>query len=246
MRPILFWLGPIPVYSYAVFSVAGVLVGFWWARREFARKGLPSAWLRQCLMPIFIGALLGARLLHVVFHWQDYRDWHSLLWRWRPGMSFHGAMFGSIVGLWIAAQKVPLPLATLLDAFAPSAALGHAVGRLGCFLNGCCFGEVTSAAWAVRFRNPALCPDSLPRHPTQLYEAIGLIALFALLTTSTAQQFNRFWLWLAGYGFLRFVVEFWRAGMERLGPLTYPQWLSLLLMLAGLWAIGLKLRRSEE
>lgn len=231
MRPVLFWLGPIPVYAYAVFSVAGILVGFWWARREFARSGLPLAWLGKLLPIVMLCALLGARLLHVASHWQDYNNWQALIWRWRPGMSFHGAMFGSIIGVWIASRCFNMPLMPLLDALAPSAALGHAIGRIGCFINGCCFGKVTQVAWAVRFHNPALCPDELPRHPTQLYEAFGLLLLFALLMRrSPHPKGERFWLWLGGYGVLRFATEFWREGMERGWLLTYPQWLSLFLV----------------
>ncbi|MFN4179403.1 MAG: prolipoprotein diacylglyceryl transferase [Armatimonadota bacterium] len=244
MLPILFWIGPVPVYAYAVFSVAGILIGFWWAKREFARSGLPLAWLGKLLPFVILCALMGARLLHVAFHWQDYSDWQALIWRWRPGMSFHGAMFGSILGVWLAARYFKMPLMALLDALAPSAALGHAIGRVGCFVNGCCFGKVTQVAWAVSFRNPALCPDELPRHPTQLYEAFGLVMIFALLTGYSSRfKGERFWLWLGGYSALRFITEFWREGMERLWLLTYPQWLSLLLIAVA--SLGLtKCRKS--
>ncbi len=232
MRPVLFWIGRVPVYSYAVFSALGLVVGFAWAWQEFRRQQLPLQWLWRLIPSVALCALLGARLLHVAAHWSDYNSLHALIWRWRPGMSFHGAMLGSIAGVWWAAKRFNMPTMLLLDTFAPAAPLGHAVGRMGCFLNGCCYGKPTSMPWAIRNRNRVFCPDDLPRHPTQLYEALGLLGLFALLSRWKSHRIGeRFFLWLGGYCALRFLTEFWREGTKVAAfGLTYPQWLSVLLM----------------
>lgn len=239
MKPVLFWLDSVPIYSYALFSILGMLIGTLWAWNEFRRRNLPTHWLRLLVPRIALCAFLGARILHVASHWHDYHSLHALIWRWRPGMSFHGAMLGSIVGVLWATRQFHLPLWTILDALAPAAPLGHAIGRVGCFLNGCCYGKPTNVFWAVRFRNRALCPDNLPRHPTQLYEAFGLLLLFGFLVRcSPCRAGKRFWLWVGGYGVLRFITEFWRAGSNPIFlGLTAPQWLSIALISSALWSI---------
>ncbi len=241
MRPVLFWLGPLPVYSYGVFSAVGLLVGFLWARREFRRRHLPGVWLWRLMPRVALCAFVGARLLHVTAHWQDYNTFHALLWRWRPGMSFHGAMLGSIAGVWWTAKRFDMPMVVLLDALTPSAPLGHAIGRVGCFFNGCCYGKPTKVPWAVRFRNPTLRPGDLTRHPTQIYEAFGLFLLFGLLVRWSPRKVGeRFWLWLGGYGILRFITEFWREGTKGTWlRLTYPQWLSVALMVLAFFRMTL-------
>jgi phosphatidylglycerol:prolipoprotein diacylglycerol transferase len=239
LEPILFWLDGVPIYSYALFSIFGMLVGAMWAWNEFRRRNLLTHWLRFLLPRIALCAFLGARVLHVAFHWHDYNSLHALIWRWRPGMSFHGAMLGSIVGVLWATYQFRLPLWTVLDALAPAAPLGHSIGRVGCFLNGCCYGKPTNVPWAVRFRNRVLCPDDLTRHPTQLYEAVGLLLLFAFLARyPSTSRGKRFWLWVGGYGLLRFITEFWRAGSKPIClGLTAPQWLSVALIGSAFWGL---------
>lgn len=234
MRHILFWLGPVPVYAYAVFTVLAMVIGFWWARREFALRHLPQRLLWRMMPVIAILAFAGARALHVASHWSQYRsDWLLLIMRWRPGMSFHGAMFGSIIATWLVVRRTDVALSVVFDALAPGAALAHSIGRIGCFLNGCCYGVPTSLPWGVRFYNCAICPDDLPRHPTQLYEALGLILLFSwLIRRRHHAHYNgeQFAIWIGGYAILRFLVDFFRAAMRTtLLGLTHSQWLSMIM-----------------
>ena len=105
-----------------------------------------------------------------------------------------------------------LPLAKLVDVFAPSVALGHVFGRLGCFFNGCCYGKACALPWAVNFPLPHVM-HGIPVHPTQLYEAFGNLVIFAGLTAF--YRHKRFdgqiwWLYVLSYGALRFLVEFFR------------------------------------
>lgn len=234
MRPVLFRLVGIPVYSYAVLSVLAVAAGLGWAHHEVQVTGDPvmRAAFWKALAPVFVWSLVGARAVHIAFQWDEYRnDWRSVWRRWRPGMSFHGGMIGSVFGAWLAGSAFRLGPGAVLDIVAPSAALGHAIGRLGCFLNGCCFGKPTGVFWGVRFQNASICPDDRKRHPTQVYEAVGLLVLFAWLAApldSWAYPGERFALWLAGYGVLRFFGDFLRAQMKvAAAELTYSQWASV-------------------
>jgi phosphatidylglycerol:prolipoprotein diacylglycerol transferase len=150
MRPILFWLGRLPVYSYAVFTGAGLFAGFLRARQELARRDLPVSLLWHTVPAVGALSLVGGRLLYVAFHRAQFSgDWRLLFTRWRPGLSFHGVMFGSVAGAWCVARRAKTPLSDLLDVLAPAAALGHAVGRIGCFFNGCCYGKRTTLPWCI-------------------------------------------------------------------------------------------------
>ncbi|MFA0736594.1 MAG: hypothetical protein OGMRLDGQ_003094, partial [Candidatus Fervidibacter sp.] len=165
------------------------------------------------------------------------------------GVSFHGAVAGGILaGLWLS-RRYKILFGRIADAVAPGLALGHALGRVGCFLNGCCYGLPTTMPWGVRFHNPILGVDTLPSHPTQIYEAIGLLILFVLLALYS-RNISRpsslvprpvyegavFIWWAILYSVLRFVVEYWRAGVTAkfVNDLTQAQWLSLIIFAVAL------------
>lgn len=163
------------------------------------------------------------------------RDCLAALKFWQGGLAYYGGfLLAAPVGLWYAKKK-QLGVWRIADLTSPLIAFGLFFGRMGCFLNGCCFGQVTSLPWAVDFPQRAT-----PRHvhPTQLYEALGALALYALLTFVVRPRKRRHgevfaWL-LVGYGILRFVLEFWRAD-ERgaLLGLSTSQWLGIPLVVAG-------------
>jgi phosphatidylglycerol:prolipoprotein diacylglycerol transferase len=250
MRPVLFWLGGWPVYSYAVFTGLGLLIGFFWARKELVRRGLPTSVFWRLVPVIGVFSLVGGRLVHVAFNWSQFSaDWQLLLTRWRPGLSFHGVMLGSIAATGWVASRSKVPLSSLLDALAPAAALGHVVGRLGCFLNGCCYGALTALPWGVSFSNPKICPDALPRHPTQLYEAAGLLVLFSyLMHTRRRQRYpgELFLIWMAGYAVLRFLNDFLRDRLQVAAfGLTFSQWFSAAVLVAGVLYHRWRLRHPD-
>lgn len=207
-----------------------------WGRREFRRWNLPDDLLYDLAVAIIVLGLVGARLLYVALEWQTYHtNPIAIFMIWADGgLSFHGAVIGGVLAtLWLT-KRYRVSFWTVADASSPSIALGHIFGRIGCFLNGCCYGVPTKLPWGMRFFNPAIGVDTLPSHPTQLYEAVGLLLLFAWL--AHASRITRydgavFIQWLIGYSVLRFFVEFFRAGATAkvIHDLTYAQWLSLAL-----------------
>jgi len=234
VHPILLKVGPLTLRSYGVMVALGVLFGAVWVRRDFLRRRLPDDLFYDLLMVTIAFGVLGARLLYVALHWETYRtNLPSVVMIWADGgLSFHGAIVGGILAGWWLTRRYKVSFWQVADAVAPALALGHAIGRIGCFLNGCCYGVPTTMPWGVAFHNPALGIDTLPSHPTQLYESVGLFAMFVLLARYSRQPAYEgavFVWWAILYAALRFVVEFWRAGAtaRAVNGLTEAQWLSL-------------------
>jgi phosphatidylglycerol:prolipoprotein diacylglycerol transferase len=149
-----------------------------------------------------------------------------------------------------------LPVWRTMDVFAPAIALGHGIGRLGCFSAGCCWGVETRLPWAVTFNNPEAArfgtPLGIPLHPTQLYEAAGEFAIFAFLLWRLRKPHadgQVIGLYLVLYAALRFVVEFVRYQQEPPpfgGPLSDDQWISIGLLIVGAFLMASRRARAGE
>src|SRR5262252_5012253 len=240
MYPRLFELGPITVYTYGVLLAAAYLLGLQLARARAKSRGLDANRVLDLGIYIIISALAGAKLLLLVTDFKSFTaDPRELLTLARSGGVFYGGLIVAVVvALWYI-RRVGLPLWTTCDVFAPGIALGHVIGRLGCFFAGCCFGRPTNVPWAITFTNPFAAanvgtPLNVPLHPTQLYEAGAelLILIFLLVTEKKGRMFagRTFWLYMLLYAIARYVIEFYR-GDERgtVGPFSTSQFISLLL-----------------
>ena len=177
---------------------------------------------------IIISALVGAKLLLFITDFRTYVDSpREFLTLARSGGVFYGGLILAVsVALWYI-RRIGLPLWTTCDVFAPGIALGHVVGRFGCFFAGCCYGKPTDVAWAITFTDPFAAanvgtPLNVPLHPTQLYEAGAEAVILALLlsTESRGRRFpgRTFWLYLFLYAVSRYVIEIFR-GDPRGGPI---------------------------
>jgi phosphatidylglycerol:prolipoprotein diacylglycerol transferase len=233
-------LGSITVYTYGVLLAAAYLLGLQLARVRAQNRGLDSNRVLDLGIYIIISALLGAKLLLVITDFKSYTaDPRELLTLARSGGVFYGGLIVAvIVALWYI-RRVGLPLWTTCDVFAPGIALGHVVGRFGCFFAGCCYGKPTTKPWGITFTDPFAAsnvgtPLGVPLHPTQLYEAGAelLILLVLLLTERKGRPFagRTFWLYMLLYAISRFIIEFFR-GDERgtVGMFSTSQFISILL-----------------
>ena len=162
----------------------------------------------------------------------------------RAGGVFYGGLIAALAVAGWYMRKTKLPLLATADVFAPGIALGHGIGRLGCFSAGCCWGGECHLPWAVTFKDPVASefvgvPLGVPLHPTQLYEAFAEFAIFAVLYWRIVKPHSKggiISLYLLLYGAARFVVEFFRfheQGNLWGGPLDTSQWISLALMALG-------------
>jgi phosphatidylglycerol---prolipoprotein diacylglyceryl transferase len=232
--------GTITVYTYGVLLAAAYLLGLQLALKRAKTRKLDGTRVMDLGIYIIISALVGAKLLLLVTDFQTFKNNPAeLLNLLREGGVFYGGLIVAVtVALWYI-RRVGLPLWTTCDVFAPGIALGHVVGRFGCFFAGCCFGKPTSVPWAITFTDPFAAanvgtPLNVPLHPTQLYEAGAnlVILVFLLATERFGRKFagRTFWLYMLLYSVSRYVIEFYR-GDERgnVGPLSTSQFVSVIL-----------------
>ena len=232
MYPILFRIGDFEVTSFGVMVAIGALVGLWLFRRELARSGLPESASDAAVAGV-LGGLAGAKLLWTLEHAGEGPVMSLILSR--GGMSWFGGLIGGLaVGLWVMWRR-RLPIVATLAAATPALAVGHAIGRIGCFLVGDDYGRPSDLPWAVAFPQ-GLPPTDVPVHPTQLYEMAALaIVAWALVRwrrrgVPDAVVLGRY---LVLAGTIRFAIEFIRVNVRVLGPLTVAHLVSLALVIAG-------------
>lgn len=220
MHPILFNLGSWPVYTYGILLAAAYLLGLQLAVWRARRSGVDANRVMDLGIWIIIAALVGAKALLVIVDWDYYRsnprEVFSLV---RSAGVFYGGLIVATVTGFALMRKYRLPIWTTADLYAPGIALGHVIGRMGCFFAGCCWGKPTDLPWAITFTNPAAAmnvgtPLNIPLHPTQLYEAgAELLILGLLLSTERKGGYfagRTFWLYMLLYGISRFIIEFYR------------------------------------
>ena len=256
MYPRLLELGPVTVYTYGVLLAAAYLLGLKFAMVRAKAIGLDAVRVLDLGIYIIISALVGAKLLLLVTDFRSFRaDPRELLTLARSGGVFYGGLILAVlVALWYI-RRAGLPLWTTCDVFAPGIALGHVVGRFGCFFAGCCYGKPTTLPWGITFSDPFAAanvgtPLGVHLHPTQLYEAgaEGLILLALLLTEKKGRPYpgRTFWLYILLYAISRYIIEIFR-GDERgtVGMFSTSQFISIILAPLAIAMLVYLARRKE-
>ena len=258
MDPIAFKIGGFAIYWYGVLVAGGFLAGLWTASRRSVFDGLDGKAVSDLGVWIIVGALIGARVLYVVTEWAEYSDKSFLEWiDFRSGgLVFYGGFIGGATSVILYILiKGSQPLWKIADALAPSIPLGHALGRLGCLMYGCCFGSICDHSWAVQFPFGSHAHNihnslgllsseathSLHVHPSQIYSAFLNFSLYCgLAWLYRRKRFDGqvFGLYLISYSIIRFNVEFFRGDyqLEQMwfGWIKPGQQLSLILLPVGL------------
>jgi phosphatidylglycerol:prolipoprotein diacylglycerol transferase len=230
--PVLFRIGDFEITSFGVMVGIAALVGIWLFSRELARSGLPNDAVNAAIGGV-IGGLVGAKVLWTI-EFSGRQPLGALLFS-RGGLSWFGGLIGGVgTGLWLL-HRHRVPIVRGLAAAAPALAIGHAIGRIGCFLVGDDYGRPTDLPWGVAFPE-GLPPTEVPVHPTQLYEAF-LLALLAWMLLRWRRHRVPDAIVLGRYlilaGAFRFGIEFIRVNLKVLGPFTLAQLISASLILVG-------------
>ena len=262
MHPIAFQLGSLPVHWYGVLVALAFLAGLWTAGRRGMRAGIAPEKIIDLGPWLIIGTIIGARTLYVTSYWQEEfagRPLTEIFMVWRGGLVFYGGLIGATLAGILYVRMKKLPLWKVADIIAPSIALGSFFGRLGCLMNGCCYGRICKLPWAIQFPNQSAAwkgqyrlglvgeyVNSLPVHPTQIYESLLSLCLYATL----AWLFRRkkfdgevFGAYLVGYALLRSFVELFRGDYPQHyldGWVTPGQLVSMVILVAGvalLWRL---------
>jgi phosphatidylglycerol:prolipoprotein diacylglycerol transferase len=233
MYPVLFRLGSIEITSFGVMLAVAALAGMQLFARELRRSGLPTSPTIDAAFYGVFGGIAGAKLIWAIEH-SATAPFLSLLLS-RGGLSWYGGLLGGMaVGVGLLVHR-RLPLIAVLSAATPAFALGHLLGRIGCFLVGDDYGVPSTLPWAVAFPKGSP-PTTVPVHPTQLYEAIGLGVLCILLIrwrragVSDKQVLGRYFV-LAGA--LRFAVESLRVHQVVFAGLAVAHLFSLAIIVIG-------------
>jgi phosphatidylglycerol:prolipoprotein diacylglycerol transferase len=270
----------LPLHTYGLLIATAFLVAMWLAGRTALRAGLDADRVMDLCFWILVSSMIGSRVLFIAVNWEDYaRDPLSVFAFWKGGLVFYGGFLGAVAcSVWYM-RRHDMKFFTYADALIPSVAIGHAIGRLGCFAAGCCWGAACDVhlPWAARFPPESLAYQSqvashviesgalhsIAIHPTQLYESLGELAIFLVLTLWRPRK--RFSgellaLYLVLYAPLRATVELLRGDEERgrvfnfAGAVARGAWwnlstselISALIFCAGVALLVLLGRRTAE
>jgi phosphatidylglycerol---prolipoprotein diacylglyceryl transferase len=235
------------LHTYGVLVALAFLAGLWMAARLAKRNGLNTEAVTNLGIYCALAAIVGAKLMMLVVDIGYYTAHPGEIFSLatlQAGGVFYGGLIGALaVGVWYM-RRSGLPVLATADVFAPGIALGHAIGRLGCFSAGCCWGVECHLPWSVTFTNPVAnqlvgVPLGIPLHPTQLYESFAEFLIFAILYWRIGKPHSAGAIistYLMLYCAARFVVEFFRfheQGNLWGGPLDTSQWISIALFLVG-------------
>jgi phosphatidylglycerol---prolipoprotein diacylglyceryl transferase len=194
------------------------LFGTWLALREARRLHLDEDKVVSVILVALVCGVLGARMLYVLEHVSEFRrEWGSVLALWQGGLTLYGGMVAGVFGGLLMARRLQLPIWVTADALAPSLTIGGAIGRVGCFLNGCCYGRPTRLPWGVTFPSDSFAGldfGNAKIHPSQLYFSLAGVVLFGIvwaLRKRMAPAGTLFWFSLLLYGLVRIPLDFTRA-----------------------------------
>ncbi|MDX2178413.1 MAG: prolipoprotein diacylglyceryl transferase [Bryobacteraceae bacterium] len=252
MFPKIVEIGPFYLPAYGALVALGFLAGLAVTSKLAKRRRLDPEKISNLAIYCAIAGLLGAKLLMFAFDWELYAKDPSRILSLETLQSAGVYQGGFVVAFafgWWWMKRNGLAVLPTLDLFAPGIALGHAVGRLGCFAAGCCWGAKCDRPWAVTFTKPDAndmtgVPLNVPLHPTQLYESVAELAIFAALwvfANRNPRPGSAMGLYLVLYSAVRFFVEFYRVHLQDLpfgGPWSLTQWIAVAMAAAGLWMMA--------
>jgi phosphatidylglycerol:prolipoprotein diacylglycerol transferase len=257
MYPEILHVGFIHLRSYGLMMAVAFVVGTFLALRESRRLSLDEDKVVNVILVTLVASVLGARMLYVLEHLPEFRrEWTSVLALWQGGLTLYGGVAaGTFAGL-VAARRMRLPIWITADALTPALALGTMFGRIGCFLNGCCYGRPTSLPWGVVFPHDSFASlefGNQPVHPSQLYNALAGLVLFVVfqaLRTRFRVPGVLFWTFIAVFALIRIPLDLTRAYeadavLMRVGvtDITESQLMSAVMILFAVLMI-LRLRRA--
>jgi phosphatidylglycerol:prolipoprotein diacylglycerol transferase len=249
MFPRLVQIGSFSLPTYGALVAIAFLVGLWLTSRFAKERGVSSEKVVNLGVYCALSGMLGAKILMIAMD-PEYRLHPEEIFTRETLQSagiFYGGFIAALAFAYFYMRRQKLAILPTADLFAPGVAIGHGIGRLGCFAAGCCWGKPTNLPWAVTFTSKDATtgvPLGVPLHPTQLYEALAeavicLVLIWRLKRAHT--EGSVIGLYFLLYGMVRFAVEFLRVHDESNplgGPFVLEQWISLAVAVAGAWLVS--------
>lgn len=267
MYPNLFKIGPLEIHSYGLMLAISFLIGILFAMYRAKKQDVDPNKIMDLAVVIVVSAILGARFLYVIFHLDEFRgNWLDVINPFQSsgqigiaGLTMLGGFLAALFFALLYMKLNKLPMLKISDIMAPSLGLGIFITRIGCFLNGCCYGTPTSVSWAMIFPPESAAGyhfTNIPIHPAQLYSsAYGLVIFVVLLLVERWKKFDGFLLYvfLILYGISRFTVDLFRYYEESMvlftfgnTPISLNQGISFLMILGGSLLIIYNLLRFKR
>jgi len=240
LNPVIIELGPLVIRWYSLAYIAGIMLGYIYIKHLNKKANIFSKDSLEDIVPYAaLGIVIGGRLGFVLFYHSDYYFTHPLdiLKIWQGGMSFHGGLIGMVGAIYLLSRRYKLAFWSCMDLMALAAPIGLFFGRIANFINDELWGRVTDVKWAVKFPHGGY----LPRHPSQIYEALGegvilffLLYFIAIKRNQISYSGRTSALFLFFYGLVRLIIENWREPDGHLGLffnlLSMGQILSLIMI----------------
>jgi phosphatidylglycerol:prolipoprotein diacylglycerol transferase len=243
MLPKLISIGSFYIPTYGVLVALAFLAGLSVTLRLSKKVSLPGEKITNLVLYCAFAGIAGAKLFMILFDLPEYLQHPGEIFSMETLQAagvFHGGFIAALIVAVLYMRQQRLPVWKTMDAFAPGVAIGQAIGRLGCFAAGCCWGRECDLPWGVRFRSDFAAPVPLdkPLHPVQLYESAADLLIFGILYAyfnRAPRRGNVIGLYLVLYSTARFIIEFYRVHEQSLvGPFSLTQWIALALFLLGL------------
>ncbi|MCF8044528.1 MAG: prolipoprotein diacylglyceryl transferase [Desulfarculaceae bacterium] len=216
MYPVLIEIGSLKLYTYGLFVALGFVAALTVSKKTASRRNsLQSDLITDLFFIILLSGIIGARLFYVIVNFSYFReDPLAIIRIWEGGLVFYGGFILAVAGAMSYLKIRHLPFHATADVLAPGIAIGHAVGRIGCFFAGCCHGKASTLPIAVTFHHPdSLAPLDVGLHPTQLYSVAANFFIFlVLLFLVRIKKFHGmvFWTYVLLYSVTRYIIEIFR------------------------------------
>jgi len=252
INPIAFTIGSVEVRWYGIMVALAVMTVLLWTVRE-VRKGANISYdtlFTAALVGIPSGIIL-SRLLHVIDGW-DYYSQNLGQIIGGGGLTAYGAVLGTALGIWIYSRFSKFQFGYFADVVAPGIILAQAIGRVGCTLNGCCYGVETSLPWGIVYTHPnSFCPLGVAVHPVTVYEIIWNLLVFGVLLKLRGRlkpEGSLFLVYLSLYSLWRLATDFLRDGTPFLFGLHQAQVIAIIVLAIAIPLLALRTRwvRVEE
>jgi phosphatidylglycerol:prolipoprotein diacylglycerol transferase len=251
MIPILFHIGPIPVYSFGAFMALAAIAAILIVQSELKRTGFNPEIGSTIVFAAAIGGLVGARILFILESWSDFLRAPLNYIFTGAGFTWYGGLIGGVLAVSWVVSKNKIPWHRAADIAAPALAAGYGIGRIGCHMAGDGdWGVITGVPWGVAYTNAIIgwvdpntgvpYPPGVRVHPTSIYEFIQSAIIFGILWALRKKGYapgSMFWLYLILAGLARATVEIWRINPAIAFGMSEAQWFGLVLAAIGLWQL---------
>ncbi|MFH1613360.1 MAG: prolipoprotein diacylglyceryl transferase [bacterium] len=232
MYPILFRLGSFSIYSYGLMVAIGCLLGTFLAAKMAEKENIKKDLIFDFSFYALLSGIIGARIFYIIENFEYYlKNPLDIIKIYQGGLAFYGGLISAIFVTFLFFKKKKLPFLKTSDILIPFLVIGHSIGRIGCFLNGCCYGKETNSCFGIKFDG---CHSV---HPTQIYESIILLIIFfILLNFKKIKKFDGqvFFLYMILYSISRFFIELLRVNEKIMFNLSSAQIVSIILVIIGI------------